>query len=316
MKKINQIRYLLIVLPLVLIIILCSACSSGPKYIRTTTVYPAIPGNTTVYTQSVQYTPVDPSGLSVNEVSYRRVRLSWIDNSTNEQGFKVYCNGSMIAELDANTNSFSDISLNPAAEYNFSVTAYNSIGESGAATCYIKTPNPSVVIKLDRIGVYDNRENFLRGNGDIYLLIGVNDGDSQVEYRIPSREGDTISLAKNETIAIGSTIFSSQEVGDLLNIIIVGYESDGGSFEQLAYQALGMTMESSIGIGAGLLEMYNMSLGGLLASFFGAEDDWLGAYENSWTVNNNWGAGSYKDIVCYDERGEACLRLWFTIEIR
>ena len=51
-------------------------------------------------------------------------------------------------------------------------------------------------------------------------------------------------------------IFSEVEVGGLLKLIIICYENDGRSFEQLTYQSLGMTPESNMVIGAGFLEMY------------------------------------------------------------
>ena len=76
------------------------------------------------------------------------------------------------------------------------------------------------------------------------------------------------------------TVFSTDSVGDSLTIGIVGFESDGGGFEQLIYQAVGTTVGASIG-GGGLLEVFNLNLGGLVGQFLGEEDDWLGFYENT-----------------------------------
>ena len=136
-------------------------------------------------------------------------------------------------------------------------------------------PNPPITVKLDRIGVYDNREPLLRGAGDVYVIVGVSDGNSSTELKFPSGEGQTYSLEKNETVDIGTTIYSTDELGDFLTIAVVGYESDGGAF---------------------------------------AKDDFLGSYERTWKRDNNWGIGKYEDIALEDERGVLCLRLWFTIE--
>jgi len=245
------------------------------------------------------------------------VQLSWYDNSSNESGFKIYRNSALIATVGPSSTSYQDSNLSPATNYRYSVSAFNGYGESGQVSCSVVTPNPLLRVTLDRIGVYDNRENWLRGDGDVYVLIGVSDGVTSTRFRLPE-EPETYKLDKNETEYIGATIFYTPEVGDYLSIAIIGYERDGEGFERFAYQALGMALESYTvgGIGAGLLETYDLSLGDILASFFGAEDDWLGSYERSWNKSSNWGTGTYSDIVCYDERGEACLRLWFTVESR
>ncbi len=304
-------KYLSVSILVILIAVFIGGCSCGSRNVTTVHRYTQ---EVSTYS-SVQQVPSVPSGLTAEVLSSREVILTWDDNSDNEQGFEVYRDNTVVANLNANTGSYYDSWLSPATEYLYSVVAYNSAGKSAASSCYVQTANPSIVVRLDRIGVYDNRENFLRGNGDIYVLVVITDGVQSVQMRFPSDEGETYSLDKNESVAIGELLFTTREVGDYLSIAIVGYESDGGGFEQLAYQALGMALESGIsgGIGTGLLEMYDLSLGGLLASFFGAEDDWLGSYECNWTRSGNWGSGSYIDLTCYDERGQACLRLWFTI---
>ncbi len=151
--------------------------------------------------------------------------------------------------------------------------AYNNRGENmeGAQE---PEPNPPITVKLDRIGVYDNRESFPRGAGDVYVNVDVSDGNGSVKLRFPAGEGETYSLDKNETVHIGATIYSTDEVGDSLTIAVVGYESDGAI----------------------------------------SKDDFLGSYERTWTRDNNWGIGKYEDIALKDERGVKCLRLWFTIE--
>jgi hypothetical protein len=195
------------------------------------------------------------------------------------------------------------------------VKAYNQAGESEASLCTVKTPNPPITVKLHRIGVYDNREPWTRGeDSEVYVGIIVTDGNTIVEERLPAGEGQFYKLKKNEIVDVGVTIFSVDEVGDYLRIAAVGYENDGGPGETLIYKALGVAAESYISGGtASLLEMTDFSLGNILGKLFGAEDDWLGSYEKAWESTNNWGIGRYNDIVCEDERGIQCLRLWFTI---
>ena len=260
--------------------------------------------------------PSAPSNLTADAVSQSQVELHWFDNSDNEEGFEVYRDNEVIAILPANTTAYEDTGLRAATTYQYVVKAYNQAGESGASLYTVRTLNPPITVRLDRIGVYDNREDWTRGkDGEVYVGIIVTDGNIILQERFPQQEGQHYKLEKNETVDIGTIIFSVDEVGDYIRIAAIGYEEDGGQGEMLFYQALGAAGEAYISGGAStLLEMTDFSLGNLLAKLFGAEDDWLGSYEQSWSYDNNWGVGKYEDIALEDERGILCLRLWFTIE--
>lgn len=297
-------KILILMLALVTVVMPAVACGGGSRY-----YYPP-PEESPALTP-----PNAPYNLSAEAVS-QTIVLHWIDNSDNEEGFRIYRDNRIIATVGANSNTYPDTGLEPATTYHYVVKAYNQAGGSGASLCTIRTPNPPITVRLDRIGVYDNREPWLRGeDGEVYVGIIVTDGNTIVEKRFPEREGQHYKLAKNETVDIGTIIFSVDEVGDYIRIAAIGYEDDGGPGEMLLYQALGVAGEAYISGGAAtLLEMTDFSLGNLLAKLFGAEDDWLGSYEDSWDSNNNWGIGRYRDVACEDERGVLCLRLWFTIE--
>jgi len=244
------------------------------------------------------------------------VNLQWSDNSDNEDGFRIYRDNNVIATVGKNVSIYQDTGLKPSTTYQYAVKAYNRAGESGASLCTVKTPNPPITVRLDRIGVYDNRETWTRGkDGEVYVYIVVSDGKKTPErVRFPRQEAQYYKLEKNETADIGAIIFSADEVGDFLTLATIGFEDDGGGFEPLVYKALGAAIESQIAGGAGsLLEAFDFSIGGLIAQLSGAEDDWLGSYERTWNRDNNWGIGRYIDITCEDERGVQCLRLWFTI---
>lgn len=261
--------------------------------------------------------PNAPYNLSAAAISQSVVTVQWTDNSENEEGFMIYHDNNLTATVGANANIYQDIGLEPATTYQYLVTSYNEAGESGAVSCTVRTPNPSITVRLDRIGVYDNREDWLRGeDGEVYIYIVASDSKQTTErVRFPQQQGQHYKLTKNETADIGVVIFSTDEVGDCLSLTIVGYEDDGGGFEPFVYEALGIAIESQMpgGMG-GLLEVFDFSLNDLVAQFFGYEDDWLGSYEQTWNYDNDWGIGQYPDIACEDERGVLCLRLWFTIE--
>lgn len=171
-------------------------------------------------------------------------------------------------------------------------------------------------MRLDRIGVYHNGEHWLRGQGEIYVGIVVSDGNNIKEQRLPRQKDRYYLLEKNETVPVGEIVFSVDEVGDYLMVSVIGYESDGGAFEMMFYKALGAAAQGYLTGGSGsFLEMFDYSLGGLIATLFGAEDDWLGSYERTWDQSGNWGVGNYVDIPLEGEGGVQCLRLWFTITI-
>ena len=259
--------------------------------------------------------PSAPSNLILNAVSQTEVQLMWEDTSDNEDGFRIFRDGILILDVDTNVKAYHDIGLQPATYYQYSVIAFNRIGESQPCSNSIETLNPPVRILLDGIGVYDNREPLLREMGDVYVLIGIVDGSNSVELKFPQGQGQTYSLDKNETVSIDTIVYATSEVADRLQIFFVGYESDGGPFEQIAYEVLGMAVDYyTAGMTTGLAEAFDINLVTIIGSILGEEDDFLGQYELRCDKNNNWGIGQYTDIVLQDERGVDCLRLWFTIE--
>ncbi len=265
-------------------------------------------------TGPIQAPPSAPVNLTASVVSQSTVNIQWLDNSNNEDGFLIYRDSALIANVGVNVNTYQDTGLQPATTYQYAVIAYNRVGESQASTNTLKTLNPPITIRLDRIGVYDNREPLLRGNGDVYVLVGIVDGNTSMKLKFPSGQDQTYSLDKDETVSIEDIIYSTSEVGDTLTIAFQGYESDGGNFEQLAYEALGMALAGYIPGGPTLLQLSGINLGNLIGTLLGQEHDWLGSYELTGNQVNNWSIGQYIDVVLKDERGVDCLRLWFTIE--
>lgn len=261
--------------------------------------------------------PSTPSDLAASAVTQNSIRLQWVDRSDDEDGFRIYRDGMLVGTVSMNVVVYQDKDLKPATTYQYVVRAYNQVGESEGSSYTAKTLNPPITVKLNRIGVYDNGESGFRDfdGGEVYVYVVITDGNTAVKQRFPSQEGKYLFLEDNETVEIGETIFSTNEVGDSLTIAFVGYERDGGVFEQLVYKALGAAMESQIAGGTGsMLEAFEFSLGGLMAELFGAEDDWLGSYEKGWGIDDYWGVGKYTDIACEEEDGTLGLRLWFTIE--
>ncbi len=80
--------------------------------------------------------PAAPSNLVATAVSTSRINLTWVDNSTYEQGFKVErssdgVNFAQIAVLGANATSYANLSLAAGTAYHYRVRAYDGPNHSG-----------------------------------------------------------------------------------------------------------------------------------------------------------------------------------------
>ena len=65
--------------------------------------------------------------------------LKWNKSDKGTVGYKIYLNNKLVADIDATENSYSFNGLNPESEYEYSVIAYNSAGESEAVSGSFKT---------------------------------------------------------------------------------------------------------------------------------------------------------------------------------
>ena len=80
--------------------------------------------------------PTAPSNLGVRSAEYNRVSLAWLDNATNEAGYKLERSNdgvgfAEIATLGADIGSYIDGSVNARSTYYYRVRAFNSAGTSG-----------------------------------------------------------------------------------------------------------------------------------------------------------------------------------------
>jgi Tol biopolymer transport system component/alpha-tubulin suppressor-like RCC1 family protein len=102
---------------------------------------------------------VAPSGLTVTGVSSSRIDLSWTDNSTNEDGFRIErCTGTgcssfaEIATVGANVTSYQDTGLAAATSYSYRVRAYNAGGTSGYSNTATATTLALFELKVRVVG--------------------------------------------------------------------------------------------------------------------------------------------------------------------
>jgi hypothetical protein len=77
--------------------------------------------------------PTAPSGLTGTATSQTQIDLTWTDNSSDETGFKVYQDGTLLNTTAADTTSYSVTKLTCNTGYPFTVMATNATGDSTAA---------------------------------------------------------------------------------------------------------------------------------------------------------------------------------------
>lgn len=96
--------------------------------------------------------PNSPASLTANALSSSAISLTWLDNATDETGYKVQrsadgVNWQEIAALNANATGFSDTGLQPQQTLSYRVLAWNSVGNSAfsnvsQATTQAEVPPP------------------------------------------------------------------------------------------------------------------------------------------------------------------------------
>lgn len=81
--------------------------------------------------------PASPTDLSASATSASQINLNWVDQAGNEDGYRVErsANGSTgwstIANLGANSFSYSNTGLTASTQYFYQVVAHNAAGDSG-----------------------------------------------------------------------------------------------------------------------------------------------------------------------------------------
>ena len=258
--------------------------------------------------------PGIPLNLNVKARSAEEVELSW-KGPGNELSFQIIRDGRLIKEVSKDVNIYIDNGLRPATTYEYEVFAVNNIGKSGSGIIISRTKNPSVLVRLDKIGVADNGEDALRQfvdkNGEIFLGIVVSDGKESVTIRLP--QNGYYDLSDDSDVDVGLALLSTQEIGDYLKINVIGFESDGGKGEEILIQALDMAVTYyTSGLTSIILDLAGIDLKSTFQDIVGFDDDFLGEYIEEWNKSNNWGIGPSRYIEC--EKGDGIgLRFWFTI---
>ncbi len=91
--------------------------------------------------------PAAPTDLAAEAISSSQINLTWTDNDTTEQGFRIErCTGDgcteflQVATVEANVTSYADTGLSASTSYSYRVRAYNAAGSVPSNIVSASTP--------------------------------------------------------------------------------------------------------------------------------------------------------------------------------
>ena len=119
-----------------------------------------------------------PVNLEIVKLGSSSIKLSWTDNSVNEDGFRIYRNNQLIKETKANAQSYTDTGLEKK-QYHYGVSSFKDKKESvrvGVSIDLRQNPNPVGGCKIfpdsnawnadiSELPVHPNSENYLNSIG-------------------------------------------------------------------------------------------------------------------------------------------------------
>ena len=83
--------------------------------------------------------PSKPTNLTVSSIQAYSAKLSWKDNSNNEQGFKIYRGNKYITTVGKNVTKYTLNNLDTRTLYTYKVLAYNKSGKSSTSSASFRT---------------------------------------------------------------------------------------------------------------------------------------------------------------------------------
>lgn len=160
--------------------------------------------------------------------------------------------------------------------------------------------HPPLNVMLDHVGVkYDHN---LDGQGDIYLLVLIDDGENEVTYSIPLEGQPGMEISDYNTERVDRSVFTTGSVGDYFKIAVLAYHHIEPGFQ--GWWIIGTLADYFFGLG-GLGTLLGQTIDSINAQ--APEYEYVGSYQGLWSDYDSWGIGEHNCV------GEDDLRLWFRV---
>ncbi|MFH1226642.1 MAG: SBBP repeat-containing protein [Planctomycetota bacterium] len=239
--------------------------------------------------------PNPPSAVTIRIVTNERMNINWIDNSADENGFRLFrrdgTGGSYmeIASLASNVTSYSNTGLTPGATYFYRVVAYNDGGssvysnEAQAVSTVVLPAAPS------GLGVFD-----VSGSS---TALTWNDNSDNEDGFIIERSADGVNFSQLAAITENTTAYTD-----------TGLASSTPYYYRVnAYNAAGHSGNSSHGYVVTPVWTQRLATPDRDCAFGGASDSegniYSTGFTNSGMDGNTYHGGRDVFLVKYDQYG-------------
>jgi hypothetical protein len=191
--------------------------------------------------------PAAPSGPSANAVSVAQINLTWTDNSTNEDGFRIERKAGVAgtySEIDTvgvDVTNYDDTGLNEATTYYYRITAYNAQGDSMYSSEVNATTLPAAPSGLSATAASSSRIN----------LAWTDNSGGETGYKIERKTGVGGSYSQIGTVGANATSYSNTGLSASTTYYyrVMAYNVTGNSAQ--SNEAEATTSASSGGGGGG-----------------------------------------------------------------
>ncbi|MCX8159850.1 MAG: fibronectin type III domain-containing protein [Candidatus Saccharicenans sp.] len=162
--------------------------------------------------------PLAPSDLQATALSASSVRLNWVDNAYNEDGFKIERKTGaagtwvQVGTVGLDATSFTDTGLSGLTTYYYRVRAYNNAGDSGYSNeAAVTTPENRPIIRVPVSGISFGNVNVCESR-DMTTTI-YNDGGADLLVSAVSRtSGSTDFSYKSPVLPLAVPPFGSRTI--------------------------------------------------------------------------------------------------------
>ena len=153
--------------------------------------------------------PAAPSGLSASAASSAQINLVWMDNATNETGYKVERKTGtagtwgQIGTAGASATSYPDTTCSPSTTYYYRVRATNGAGDSGHSNeASATTPAPPVTIPAAPSGLSASAASSTQIN-----LVWVDNATNETGYKVERKTGTAGTWGQIGTAGASATSY-------------------------------------------------------------------------------------------------------------
>ena len=190
----------------------------------TTTTAPATTTTTTTTTTIPQVQiPNAPTSVSIAQTSANSLRVTWLDNSSNEDGFLIQRNdtpvpaGTLISSWPyksvANSPSFDATNLTPNRQYCYAISSYNSAGSSAftESSCFNlveATASTESTAPAQSLSCAASRVKFKKSTARIVVDTGAANAGKKITFEV-FKAGKWTKIGSGRTSRQGASAFTA-----------------------------------------------------------------------------------------------------------